>query len=67
MKNPKMVRICPTCGSTNIYWVAGGLIGAIYKCNDCGYEGTFVLEVKPSDLQRFQKELNSESGDNQQD
>lgn len=59
LKTPEMVKICPKCGSTHVYWVAGGLIGAIYRCNDCGYEGTFVLEVKPADLERFQKELKS--------
>lgn len=62
LKTPDMVKICPKCASTHVNWVAGGIIGAVYRCDQCGYEGTFVLEVRPRDLERFRKELNSDQG-----
>ncbi len=36
---------CPACKSQEIYAVAGGYIGQVYLCNDCGYRGSFVLEI----------------------
>jgi hypothetical protein len=36
---------CPSCKSRNIFAVAGGYIGQIYLCKDCGYRGSFVLEI----------------------
>jgi transposase-like protein len=36
---------CPSCKSRNIFAVAGGYIGQIYLCKDCGYRGSFVLET----------------------
>lgn len=67
LKTPEMVKICPKCASTHVYWIAGGLIGAIYRCNDCGYEGTFVLEVKPKDIEKFRKEINSGAENHEND
>lgn len=52
-----MLKICPKCGSIHVNWIAGGAIGAVYKCDDCNYLGSFVLEVKPENLAQFQKEL----------
>ncbi len=37
--------LCPSCGSCEIYPVAGGYIGPIYLCKDCGYHGSLVLEA----------------------
>lgn len=36
---------CPKCKSQEIYAVAGGYIGQVYLCKDCGYRGSFVLEI----------------------
>ncbi|MFA5269114.1 MAG: hypothetical protein WC379_14195 [Methanoregula sp.] len=36
---------CPACKSQEIYAVAGGYIGQVYLCKDCGYRGSFVLEI----------------------
>lgn len=65
MKTPEMIKVCPKCASTHVNWVAGGLIGAIYRCDDCGFEGTFILEIKPSDLDKFRKELNDNPEQNE--
>ena len=37
------VKTCPHCGSSNIKLFAGGAVGA-YKCEDCGYIGTLIVE-----------------------
>ena len=36
---------CPVCKSQEVYPAAGGYIGQIYLCKDCGYRGSFVLEI----------------------
>jgi transposase-like protein len=40
---------CPSCKSQEIYAVAGGYIGQVYLCKDCGYRGSFVLEIDNGD------------------
>ena len=35
---------CPSCGSTAVYIIAGGYIGQLYRCKDCGYVGALILE-----------------------
>ena len=36
---------CPVCKSQEIYAVAGGYMGQVYLCKNCGYRGSFVLEI----------------------
>jgi len=43
---------CPRCKSQEIYAVAGGYMGQVYRCKDCGYRGSFVLEVDDSDCHK---------------
>lgn len=38
--------LCPSCGSREIYPVAGGYIGPVYLCKACGYRGSLVLEAE---------------------
>ncbi|HOT93984.1 MAG TPA: hypothetical protein PK089_02195 [Methanoregulaceae archaeon] len=40
---------CPSCGSRDIYPVAGGYLGSIYLCHACGYRGSLVIEDDPPD------------------
>lgn len=35
---------CPQCGSTDLYQVLGGYAGMTYRCKQCGYTGSFVVE-----------------------
>ncbi len=35
---------CPVCRSRDIYAVAGGYLGSVYRCKRCGYWGPLVLE-----------------------
>jgi transposase-like protein len=43
---------CPKCKSQEIYAVAGGYMGQVYLCKDCGYRGSFVLEVDDAKAMR---------------
>ena len=54
-----MIKICPKCGSIRVNWIAGGIAGAVYKCDDCNYVGSFILEIRPEKLDQFRKELNN--------
>ena len=49
---------CPKCKSQEIYAVAGGYIGQVYLCKDCGYRGSFVLEIDDTGDQTGQNEKN---------
>jgi len=40
---------CPSCGSPEIFPVAGGYIGQVYICHACKYRGSFVVEVDDDD------------------
>ncbi len=47
---------CPVCKSQEIFQVAGGYVGQIYLCKDCGYRGSFVLEIDNADtIQQTEK------------
>jgi ribosomal protein L37AE/L43A len=37
------MKCCPKCGSTNINFLAF-YHPSIWKCQDCGYEGAFIIE-----------------------
>ncbi|WP_317065313.1 hypothetical protein [Methanoculleus caldifontis] len=40
---------CPICNSTEVYPIAGGYIGCIYRCKRCGYRGALVVEYNDED------------------
>lgn len=39
-----IMRRCPQCGSNDLFQLAGGYLGAEYRCKRCGYHGAFVVE-----------------------
>jgi len=48
---------CPVCKSQEIFPVVGGYVGSIYLCKDCGYRGSFVLEIDdPAALKEADRE-----------
>ena len=53
-KKDLMILCCPECQSTDMYEVAGGYVGQIYRCKKCGYRGSFVLEVDEKDIEALQ-------------
>ena len=36
---------CPVCQSRDIFLIAGGYLGTIYRCKSCGYQGSFVIDT----------------------
>ncbi|MGC9122953.1 MAG: hypothetical protein ACP5IB_02620 [Thermoplasmata archaeon] len=51
------IKICPECGSTRIYYLNGMISGEIYRCEDCGYIGSLILEIDERDYEKFLKEI----------
>lgn len=49
-----MILCCPECQSTEVYEVAGGYVGQVYRCKKCGYRGSFVLEIDETELDALQ-------------
>jgi hypothetical protein len=49
-----MILCCPECQSTEVYEVAGGYFGQVYRCKKCGYRGSFVLEIDETELDSLQ-------------
>ncbi len=49
-----MILCCPECQSTEVYEVAGGYVGQVYRCKKCGYRGSFVLEIDEKELEALQ-------------
>jgi hypothetical protein len=40
---------CPVCKSQEIFPLVGGYVGQVYLCKDCGYRGSFILEIDDAD------------------
>ncbi len=40
----RRILVCPQCGSTEIYYEAGGITGQIYHCQKCDYIGSVIFE-----------------------
>ncbi|MCQ8893749.1 MAG: hypothetical protein NQU46_03855 [Methanolinea sp.] len=43
---------CPVCKSREVYPVAGGYIGQVYRCKRCGYVGSLVVDCGEDDKNR---------------
>ncbi len=57
------IKICPVCGSTRIHYVAGMVTGEKYKCENCGYEVSLILEIDEEEYEKWLKEMRGgESG-----
>ncbi|NPA75029.1 MAG: hypothetical protein GXO25_02975 [Euryarchaeota archaeon] len=54
------MKVCPNCGSKNIYAIDGGVLGDKYRCEDCGYEGMLVVEIEKEEYDAWLKELKKE-------
>ncbi len=62
------IKICPKCGSTHIHYVAGMVTGEKYICEDCGYIGSFILEIDEEDYEEWLREMRKNgSGDKGKD
>jgi hypothetical protein len=45
MKLEKIREVCPVCGSSDLYYEAGGYTGKIYRCKKCDYMGALIVEA----------------------
>jgi transposase-like protein len=45
MKPERVREVCPVCGSSDLYYEAGGYTGKIYHCKYCDYIGALVVEA----------------------
>jgi uncharacterized Zn finger protein len=45
MPSEKIIEVCPICGSSDLYYEAGGYVGKVYHCKNCGYIGPLVVEA----------------------
>jgi rubrerythrin len=45
MSSKKPTEVCPVCGSTDLYYEAGGYTGKVYHCKNCGYIGVLIVEA----------------------
>ena len=44
-KQSHCTKVCPTCGSAELFYEKGEVMGAIYHCKHCDYIGTLVVEA----------------------
>lgn len=43
------VATCPECGSADVVYETGMMLGQKYRCLRCGYIGAFILEKEIDD------------------
>jgi len=51
---------CPSCGSFRINCVgslSGWLTPAVYTCDECGYNGSLIIEVDEAELEKGNRTL----------
>jgi predicted RNA-binding Zn-ribbon protein involved in translation (DUF1610 family) len=48
-KRGKTLLLCPKCGSTRISLIAGSILGQVYHCQKCDYQGSLVFETEVRD------------------
>ncbi|HIH70037.1 transposase [Methermicoccus shengliensis] len=58
---------CPVCGSTEIYEIAGGYMGNVYRCKHCGYVGAFVVEANEKLAREIERQYLESKDDGDED
>ncbi len=48
-KRGRRILRCPNCGSPDIVPIAGMIIGQVYHCPKCDYQGSLVFETEVND------------------
>lgn len=56
----EMVEVCPVCGSSELYYEAGGSVGKVYHCKDCNYIGALVIEADEEMIEAIKEEYERE-------
>ncbi|WP_366070331.1 hypothetical protein [Methanothrix sp.] len=55
-KKEHLIEVCPVCGSSDIYYEAGGYAGKLYHCKRCGYIGALVVEADSAMIEAIRSE-----------
>ncbi len=50
----KRILVCPVCKSTDIVLDTGGYTGKYY-CKNCGYRGSFIIELTEGEYEEMLK------------
>ncbi|WP_370573712.1 transposase [Methanomethylovorans sp.] len=58
----ELIEVCPICGSTELYFEAGGVEG-LYHCKHCGYIGAFVIDANKEMMELIREEYNTSARD----
>ncbi|HIH45050.1 MAG TPA: hypothetical protein HA257_08270 [Candidatus Methanoperedenaceae archaeon] len=48
-------KVCPVCGESGLFYEAGGYIGAVYHCKNCGYVGSLIIEGDEEIIEEIRK------------
>lgn len=48
-------KVCPVCGESELFYEAGGYVGAVYHCKNCGYVGSFIIEGDEDMIEEIRK------------
>ncbi|AEH61261.1 hypothetical protein Mzhil_1417 [Methanosalsum zhilinae DSM 4017] len=56
----KMIKVCPVCGNSDLYYEAGGYMGMVYHCKNCGYIGSLVVEANEEMIKKIKEDYRSE-------
>ncbi|MCS3923347.1 hypothetical protein [Methanosalsum natronophilum] len=59
----KMKKVCPVCGSSDLYYEVGGYMGMIYHCKNCDYIGALVVEANQEMIDQIREEYESTDDD----
>ena len=57
-----MKKICPQCGGNELYLESGGVMGGIYRCKNCTYVGTLVIEGDENLAEEIKEGKKAETG-----
>ena len=56
MEKEEETKVCPVCGSVDLYYEAGETVGFVYHCKNCGYIGSLVIEANKEMVQAIKDE-----------
>jgi len=51
------IKICPVCGSVRIHYLNGMVTGEKYRCENCGYIGSLIVEIDEEEYESWLKEM----------
>ncbi len=56
------LKVCSVCGSADLYYEKGGMIGFVYHCKNCGHISSFIVEADEGMVQAIRAEYAKKKG-----